>query len=52
MPMYEYECHDCEAVFVCKRMFSEARTPADCPECASANTRKRLTAVAFISDSQ
>jgi putative FmdB family regulatory protein len=49
MPMYEFECKDCDSIFVQKRPFAEAHKTADCPECSGANTRKRLTAVAFIS---
>ena len=50
MPMYEFECRKCETVFEEKRPFAEAGRPATCPVCASADTKKRLSVVAFVTN--
>jgi putative FmdB family regulatory protein len=53
MPLYEYHCEDCGQEFEKLVRFSDPMiaTP-DCPGCSSANTRKRMSAVAAFSSSQ
>ena len=46
MPIYEYQCADCGAVFeVMQRIGAPA--PEKCPECAGANLKKLISKVGF-----
>jgi putative FmdB family regulatory protein len=49
MPSYDYRCSSCEALFEVRRSFKDANDPAECPQCGSLKTQKKLSAVAFIS---
>ena len=46
MPLYQFQCRDCEDTFEVRRSFAQATEPAAC-RCGSENTRKLLNAVAF-----
>lgn len=46
MPIYEFECPSCAHRFERLQKVSDA-DPTDCPECAKAGVRRRLTAPAF-----
>lgn len=46
MPIYEFECPSCSHRFERLQKVSDA-DPKDCPECAKAGVRRRLTAPAF-----
>jgi putative FmdB family regulatory protein len=48
MPLYAYQCHDCDATFDQRRPISQADAPATCPTCESANTRRLLSTVSTI----
>lgn len=50
MPLYEYQCHDCNTVFKERKTFAQSSETAVCPTCTSVETRKLLGAVAFISN--
>ncbi|MCA9998450.1 MAG: zinc ribbon domain-containing protein [Anaerolineales bacterium] len=45
--MYQYQCHSCEQPFEKRLSMSRASDPQDCPFCGSADTRKRLGAIAL-----
>ena len=46
MPIYEFECTACHAVFDRLQKLSDA-DPADCPECGLPQVKRRLSAPAF-----
>jgi putative FmdB family regulatory protein len=46
MPIYEYQCNQCEQAFEMVRRFSEADLSPTCPQCESANTQRKLSKVA------
>ena len=46
MPIYEFECTACAAVFERLQKLSDA-DPANCPECGKASVKRRLTAPSF-----
>jgi putative FmdB family regulatory protein len=46
MPIYEFECTACNAVFERLQKLSDA-DPVDCPECGQRRVKRRLTAPAF-----
>lgn len=46
MPIYEFECQACEAVFDRLQKLSDP-DPTECPECGQPRVRRRLTAPAF-----
>lgn len=48
MPLYEYRCNECQHEFEKMLRFSESNTLPACPQCNSAQTRKKLSAVATI----
>ena len=50
MPVYQYQCRECDTAFEERRPFSQSNDPADCPTCGSDHTRKLLSAVRFISN--
>ncbi|HEU4663583.1 MAG TPA: zinc ribbon domain-containing protein [Dokdonella sp.] len=46
MPIYEFECSACHAVFDRLQKLSDP-DPAECPECRQPRVKRRLTAPAF-----
>lgn len=46
MPIYEYQCADCGAVFEVMQRIS-APAPDNCPECSGANLKKLISKVGF-----
>lgn len=48
MPFYEYRCNECGHEFEKMLRFSESDLLPDCPHCSSAQTRKKLSAVATL----
>jgi putative FmdB family regulatory protein len=48
MPLYEYHCDECQHEFEKMLRFSESNTLPACPQCNSAQTRKKISAVAAI----
>lgn len=45
MPLYDYQCQDCEAVFEVRATFKEKEEglKPECPQCQSKQTRQLLT---------
>ena len=50
MPLYEYECSDCETRFDALRGMSEADDPIDCPQCGSHDTRRMISLFSALGD--
>lgn len=48
MPIYEYRCPDCGAVFTKMRPISQADTPAGCEQCGKPNARRMLSRIAAV----
>jgi len=46
MPIYGYECTDCEHTFDALQKMSDAKL-VDCPECGESRLRKQLSAPKF-----
>ncbi|MBZ0223353.1 MAG: zinc ribbon domain-containing protein [Dokdonella sp.] len=46
MPIYEYECDACKAVFERLQKLSDP-DPEQCPQCGKKHVRRRLSAPAF-----
>lgn len=42
MPLYEYICKDCGAIFDIFRSFAQADDPLQCKHCASPHTQRKL----------
>jgi putative FmdB family regulatory protein len=48
MPLYEYQCTNCDKEFTKRRAIKEADAPVECPDCESEEvTRKMSLFVAF-----
>ena len=43
MPLYDYNCQQCESGFTELRRTSEMDSPISCPECNSTETRRSLS---------
>ena len=43
MPLYQYRCAQCRAVFDERRSFTDLERPADCPDCHGEDTRREIT---------
>jgi putative FmdB family regulatory protein len=50
MPLYEFECRDCDVTFEERRPFSRASDAAVCPRCHGHNTRKQLGTVTLMTN--
>ncbi len=48
MPLYEYECSDCEARFDVLRSMSKADDAVACPKCESENTHRAISLFSAI----
>lgn len=48
MPLYEYRCNDCGTEFEMNLRFSESDLLPACPACQGSHTRKKLSAVASL----
>lgn len=51
MPLYEYQCPDCEQTFDKLARFSEADKIPVCPNCGGNNSQKKISAGAVIGTS-
>lgn len=49
MPIYEYNCADCERTFEKMRPMSRADDPVACPDCGGTETRRGLSLFAAFS---
>ena len=50
MPLYEYECLDCETRFDALRGMSEADDPISCPQCESQETQRMISLFSAVGD--
>jgi putative FmdB family regulatory protein len=48
MPLYEYQCSDCEMKFDALRAMSKADAPIACPRCGSQKTGRMISLFAAI----
>ena len=44
MPLYEYDCDDCQKDFTLLQSIEVNKAETTCPECGGANTRYRMSA--------
>ena len=51
MPIYEYRCPECGAVFARLRSVSKAAEPVPCPECDNRKTERLVSTFASGSSS-
>ncbi|MCP4755591.1 MAG: zinc ribbon domain-containing protein [Proteobacteria bacterium] len=51
MPLYSYQCDDCEEHFLELRRISEMDNEIDCPNCGSAQTHRKVTRAAISGSS-
>jgi putative FmdB family regulatory protein len=49
MPMYEYRCQDCGALYEQLRRMSEADNDLECPRCGSKQVKRQVSACAVNS---
>jgi len=47
MPIYEFQCHDCNAVFETLSTSASAVMATVCPECRSENVKKIMSGGSF-----
>jgi len=50
MPTYLFKCDECENRFESIRPMAERDRPAECPECGSRNTHRRIAMPAAVID--
>jgi putative FmdB family regulatory protein len=50
MPLYEYECSDCDTRFDALRGMSEADDPIRCPQCESERTHRVISLFSAVGD--
>jgi putative FmdB family regulatory protein len=48
MPIYEYQCNDCDNKFEKMMRFSDADKNPVCPDCHSQNTKKKISSFASL----
>lgn len=51
MPLYEYQCGDCETVFETLRPIVKADAPIACSNCGSQATARKLSVFAMVGGS-
>ena len=51
MPLYEYQCNNCEEVFEQIVRFSDADLPPGCPFCGKKDTHKKISLAASFGSS-
>jgi putative FmdB family regulatory protein len=49
MPLYEYQCQDCDARFEALRPMSQSNDAIACPRCAGDHARRLMSACACVS---
>jgi putative FmdB family regulatory protein len=50
MPLYEYECTECETRFDALRGMAQADDPIACPQCGSKDTHRVISLFSAIGD--
>lgn len=51
MPLYEYQCAECETVFETIRPIVKADAPIECSNCGSLQTSRMLSVFAMVGGS-
>ena len=51
MPLYEYQCADCDTVFETLRPIVKADAPIECSNCGSKETSRMLSVFAMVGGS-
>lgn len=51
MPLYDYQCAECETFFEVSCKISEKENPHLCPNCKSAKTESRIVSAPRLGDS-
>jgi putative FmdB family regulatory protein len=49
VPIYEYQCQDCQAEFTALKAMAQSRAMGDCPECGEPSPRVLITPPALSS---
>jgi putative FmdB family regulatory protein len=49
MPIYEYQCEDCQKVF--EYLVMGGKDPESCPKCKKTNIKRMMSACGFVSKS-
>ncbi|MCU0507725.1 MAG: zinc ribbon domain-containing protein [Anaerolineae bacterium] len=49
MPVYEYQCQQCDKRFEALRPMSQMDAPAECPRCGASDTRRAISVFAAVS---
>ena len=49
MPVYEYQCQQCDKRFEVLRPMSQMDAPVDCPRCAATGARRAISVFAAVS---
>lgn len=49
MPVYEYQCQQCDKRFEVLRPMSQIDAPAECPRCAAPNAKRAISVFAAVS---
>ena len=49
MPVYEYQCQQCDKRFELLRPMSQIDAPVACPRCASTDARRAISVFAAVS---
>ena len=50
MPIFEYQCDECNEIFE-KLVFKSEEDEIKCPKCESSNIRKKMSATSFMGTS-
>lgn len=50
MPLYEYQCSDCETRFDALRGMSEADNPIACPQCGGKDAQRLISLFSAVGD--
>jgi putative FmdB family regulatory protein len=51
MPLYDYQCMDCQTMFEVSCKISEKSNPHECPNCQSTKTESRILSAPKVGDS-
>lgn len=51
MPLYDFQCVECETIFEVQCKMSEKQNPHSCPNCESIKTESRILSAPRLSDS-
>ena len=52
MPMYDFQCQECETTFPIMCRISERETPKPCPNCQSENTQQVILSAPMMGEAE